>query len=274
MAFIEGLYMLGVSFFGTLCMFLTYFHPAFSLNEIFFFSVVFSIMSSTWLAYLVHGLWYNEFNEQGIILSNAFFTILVILFAKSALKKLKMAVENFRFITASSSMKSNSSLWAEMLREYVRNGNGLLFHIFALIWLGVFYVLFDHHALSIGEDGASYSGGGCWGDIAFHLDIMSSFLYGSNMHYKPWALSNPIYSGVALHYTLLPDYHSALLIKGGFSVRHALFSPGVLMGWSICCLLYYYIFRFTEGSKGGFAFLSLLACACVQVRPISGCSYD
>lgn len=250
MAFLEGLWMLGASFLGTLFMFLTYFHPAFSLNEIFFFSVVFSILSSTWLGYLVHGLWYHEFNEQGIIISNAFFTFLAILFFKSAMKKVKMAIENFRFITASSSTKSHTSPYGEMLRQYVRNGNGLLFHVFALVSFAVFYILFDHHALSIGEDGASYSGGGCWGDIAFHLDIISSFLYGPNMHFKPWALANPIYSGVPLHYTLLPDYHSAMLIKGGFSVRHAFFGPGVLLGWSICCLLYYYTFRFTEGSKG------------------------
>ncbi len=248
--------MLGASFLGTLFLFITWFHPAFSLNEVFFFSIVFSILSSSWIGFIVQGFWYNEFNEQGIIISNAFFTVLVLLYAKSAYKKIKMSIENFRFITAAStnaaymSGKGSNSPYAEMFREYVRNGNGLMFHIFALLCFTMFYILFDHHSLSIGEDGASYSGGGCWGDIAFHLDIISSFLYGPNMHFKPWALSNPIYSGTTLQYTLLPDYHSAMLIKGGFSVRHAFFGPGVLMSWSICCLLYFYTFRFTEGSKG------------------------
>merc|ERR1711879_470814 len=49
MAFLEGLWMLGASFLGTLFLFITWFHPAFSLNEVFFFSVVFSIMSSSWI---------------------------------------------------------------------------------------------------------------------------------------------------------------------------------------------------------------------------------
>ncbi|ELR19176.1 uncharacterized protein ACA1_032000 [Acanthamoeba castellanii str. Neff] len=255
MAYLEGLWMLGASFLGTLFLFITWFHPAFSLNEVFFFSIVFSILSSSWIGFIVQGFWYNEFNEQGIIISNAFFTVLVLLYAKSAYKKIKMSIENFRFITAAStnaaymSGKGSNSPYAEMFREYVRNGNGLMFHIFALLCFIMFYTLFDHHSLSIGEDGASYSGGGCWGDIAFHLDIISSFLYGPNVHFKPWALSNPIYSGTTLQYTLLPDYHSAMLIKGGFSVRHAFFGPGVLMSWSICCLLYFYTFRFTEGSK-------------------------
>jgi hypothetical protein len=247
MAFLEGLWMLGASFFGTLFMFITYFHPAFSLNEIFFFSIVFSVLSSSWLGFIVQGFW---FNEQGIIIVNACFTFLLILYAKSAIKKLKMAIENFRFITASSSMKTHSSPYVEMFKEYVRNGNGLLFHVFAFLCFLMFYILFDHHSLSIHEDGASYSGGGCWGDIAFHLDIISSFLYGPNQNFKPWALANPIFSGTTLQYTLLPDYHSAMLIKGGFSVRHAFFGPGVAMAWAICCLLYYYTFRFTEGSKG------------------------
>lgn len=257
MAFLEALWLIGSSLLGTLCMFITFFHPAFSLNEIFFFSVVFSILASSWLGFLVQGMWYYEFNEQGIIITNAFFTFLLFLYAKSAWKKVKMSIENFRFITAASS--SSSSPYTEMLKEYVRNGNGLLFHVFSFLCFLLFYILFDHHSLSIGEDGASYSGGGCWGDIAFHLDIISSFLYGPNAHFKAWALANPIYAGTTLQYTLLPDFYSAMLIKSGFSVRHSFFVPGVLLGWSLCCLLYFYTFRFTEGSKAA-SWLAVAMC--------------
>jgi hypothetical protein len=59
-------------------------------------------------------------------------------------------------------------------------------------------------------------GGTTWADLPFHLNIMSSFLYGANAEgsvFRP--LASVFFSNSTLAYPYLPDFHTALNVAAG-----------------------------------------------------------
>lgn len=77
-----------------------------------------------------------------------------------------------------------------LLNEFVCNVNGLRFYVGSMGFLVLFYTLFDHHCLSLDAGGTtSYSAGGTYADLPFHMNIISSFLYGANMQIRLVPLS-------------------------------------------------------------------------------------
>jgi hypothetical protein len=59
-------------------------------------------------------------------------------------------------------------------------------------------------------------GGTTWADLPFHLNIMSSFLYGANADasvFRP--LASVFFSNSTLAYPYLPDFHTAFNVAAG-----------------------------------------------------------
>jgi hypothetical protein len=72
------------------------------------------------------------------------------------------------------------------------------------------------------------TGGTTWADLPFHLNIVSSFLYGANENatvLKP--LASVFYSNATLAYPFLPDFHAAFNVAAGRCVVDVL-DGGVL----------------------------------------------
>jgi len=175
-------------------------------------------------------LWFGCLGTEDITVTNALFVFLLGLYLKPALKALRLT-----FKTPSSS----SAPLSERIVQYAASTDSLSFHLLSFFSFLLFFTLLNHHVLSTDQNGTTtYLGSGCWGNIFVppgHHQLL----------HPRWALANPTFSGVMLEYTVLPDFHSAMLIRGGLSTRLAILVPSLLMGWSICLLLYFYVLRFT-----------------------------
>src|SRR5215467_14348546 len=90
-----------------------------------------------------------------------------------------------------------------------------------------FAVLFSHllstHMLQPKADGL-YSAGTTWGDLAWHLSMISNFVQRGSDAVK----ENPIYPGTKLSYPFVPDLISAWMVKSGVSLRVSLILPSLL----------------------------------------------
>jgi hypothetical protein len=63
-----------------------------------------------------------------------------------------------------------------------------------------------------------------WSDWAFHASVATAFVYGNNVPPQ-----NPIFAGTPFRYPFAPDFASALLIGGGWSIPASLIWPGWAM---------------------------------------------
>ena len=63
-----------------------------------------------------------------------------------------------------------------------------------------------------------------WSDWSFHASYTTTFVYGHNLPPQ-----NPIFSGTPFRYTFAPDFASALLVAGGWSIPAALAWPSWAM---------------------------------------------
>jgi hypothetical protein len=84
----------------------------------------------------------------------------------------------------------------------------LLFALFAPIFFYFFYVGMFHR-----KEGVLYLTLTSWYDMALHLAVANSFVYGHN--FPPAYLLLP---GEPLRYPFLPDFHAAILLKLGWSL--------------------------------------------------------
>jgi hypothetical protein len=113
-------------------------------------------------------------------------------------------------------------------------------------------VLFSSRTLAQGEGGL-YSGGSSWGDLPFHLTLITSLASGGN--FPP---EYPIFSGERLTYAFLPDFQSAALYSTGLSLRDSVLVPSLLVSFTLCALLYSLAKRvFPEKKRAPLFFLIL-----------------
>lgn len=90
--------------------------------------------------------------------------------------------------------------------------------------------------------------GACYGDIPFHLSIISSFTYGCNKNRRSlFDLLTPFFANEKLAYTFIPDYYSAVLISCfNVSYHSSLFLPSLVYAYSIVVVLYQIILLFND----------------------------
>jgi hypothetical protein len=96
---------------------------------------------------------------------------------------------------------------------------GTLREAFPILLLLVFFVflfvqLLSTHMLAQKADGL-YSGGSTWGDLAWHLSMISNFAQRGSAAVR----ENPIFPGSRLSYPFVPDLISALLVRRGINLQ-------------------------------------------------------
>src|SRR5678815_813677 len=103
-----------------------------------------------------------------------------------------------------------------------------------LVFFGcLFYQLLSTHMLQPKADGL-YSGGSTWGDLAWHLSMISNFIERGSAAIR----ENPIFPGTKLSYPFVPDLISAWLVKSGLSLRASLIIPSLLSILGFVAALY------------------------------------
>ncbi|HEX3321739.1 MAG TPA: hypothetical protein VHR84_13615 [Terriglobales bacterium] len=120
-----------------------------------------------------------------------------------------------------------------------------------------FAVLFSHllstHMLQPKADGL-YSAGTTWGDLAWHLSMISNFVQRGSAAVK----ENPIYPGTKLSYPFVPDLISAWMVKSGLSLRVSLILPSLLAIVGFIAAMYVLARSMGAGTIGAISALLLL----------------
>jgi len=85
-----------------------------------------------------------------------------------------------------------------------------------------------------------------WSDWAFHASYATAFVYGHNLPPQ-----NPIFAGTPFRYPFAPDFASALLVGGGWSIPAALIWPSWAMTVLALSGLILWARRLTSGIAAG-----------------------
>jgi hypothetical protein len=111
-----------------------------------------------------------------------------------------------------------------------------------LLLAPIYWRLLSVQMFSRGEGGL-YSGS-AGNDLNFHAALISSFRYGQN--FPP---TYPLLPPERLSYPFLPDFHAAILMAGGLSLRSAMIVTALILGAVIAGLLYALALRITRSSR-------------------------
>lgn len=107
---------------------------------------------------------------------------------------------------------------------------------FLFVFIGIF------HSVYVVNDRGLYCGiTNNLGDLPLHLSYITSFAWTGN--YPP---DNPIYAGHPLHYPMLIDFFSAVLLHLGMPLHQTLFLPGLVFSLLFAFLLYFLTFDLTR----------------------------
>jgi hypothetical protein len=107
----------------------------------------------------------------------------------------------------------------------------------ALVGVGaLFFVPLYSTRMIPEQDGKIFSGGSCWADLPIHMHIAESFLSGRNQDVSWGDMHSPVFAGEKMYYPFIPDWHAAVLVKIGTSMRRAFLLPGAwvrgrVSGW-------------------------------------------
>ncbi len=195
-----------------------------------FFSCVVGHVVSVWITYLLSyalGLNISTYSLSVIICLLLAFFILVSLqaFSLDALKKLiaEKTDEDEKMVVFS-----------------------LLFVVFYLVFLNLWCVLRPH-------EGSLYGALTIYGDCPFHASVITSFVYRDNFPpYYPQLLN------YRMHYPVLMDFYSAMLMIGGLDLRSSIIIPNILFQASFFSLFYSLGYRLTSSKKIGILSIFLL----------------
>lgn len=117
--------------------------------------------------------------------------------------------------------------------------------IFTSVILGlILFRLFETHSLPRDNQGNLFTGESTYGDLPFHLGIISQF---ANFGKIP--PENPLYSGQPLAYPYLIDFFTAVLVTTGLTLRDSLIVTGMIFSLSLIFILYEFTYFLTKKSS-------------------------
>jgi len=111
-----------------------------------------------------------------------------------------------------------------------------------LVLAPIYWLLLSVQMFPRGEGGI-YSGS-AGNDLNFHAALISSFRYGEN--FPP---TYPLMPPRPLLYPFMADFHAAVLMAGGLSLRSALILTALLLGAVIAGLFYAFALRIARSSR-------------------------
>jgi hypothetical protein len=96
-----------------------------------------------------------------------------------------------------------------------------------LVWL-----IFDRVLIETAEGGFATGVTNNYGDLPFHLGVITSFVYGQN--FPP---QDPEFAGVKFTYPFIADFIAASFVRAGASLRDALFLENFILSFSLIRIL-------------------------------------
>ncbi|MGH9956981.1 MAG: hypothetical protein ACREBC_07610, partial [Pyrinomonadaceae bacterium] len=111
-------------------------------------------------------------------------------------------------------------------------GRMLGYFLFYAVVAAVLWRAFDRAMIDL-PDGIYTGLLNNFGDLPFHLSVITSFAYGNN--FPP---EDPTYAGVRFTYPFLSDFISAIFVRCGADLRQSMFLENIILGVSFVGLLH------------------------------------
>lgn len=96
-----------------------------------------------------------------------------------------------------------------------------------------------------------FTKGACYGDLPFHLNIISSFAHGCNSVPRKgvFDLVSPFFSNLSLSYPIIPDFYSAVIYKCcNVGYHEAIVYPSIVCAYSLLVILTKIVNVFSQNS--------------------------
>src|SRR5215217_8927410 len=107
--------------------------------------------------------------------------------------------------------------------------------IYFLFYMIVALILWKVFSRAVMEDNTGLSTGllNNFGDLPFHLSVITSFVFGNN--FPP---EDPTYAGVRFTYPFLSDFVSAIFVRCGADLRESMFIENFILGLAFVGLIH------------------------------------
>lgn len=124
--------------------------------------------------------------------------------------------------------------WEEARRALFRppKGAASVFLFYAVVAV-VLWLLFDRVLIETADGGFATGVTNNYGDLPFHLGVITSFVYGKN--FPP---QDPEFAGVKFTYPFIADFIAASFVRAGASLRDALFLENFILSFSLVRILH------------------------------------
>ncbi len=113
--------------------------------------------------------------------------------------------------------------------------------VYYAAWAALLIFLFSRVVMYVPNDGLHTSPANNYGDLPFHLSVITSFAYGNNLPPE-----NPIFAGGKFTYPFLIDFLTAAFIRLGADWRAAFFLENVPLALALVGLLNFLTYRLTN----------------------------
>ena len=117
--------------------------------------------------------------------------------------------------------------------------------LFYFVMAGLFGVIFSR-AFFTRADGIYTGLVNNLGDLPLHLQVITSFVQGQNIHAE-----DPVFAGVRFTYPLLADFLSAMLVRAGANLAMALWLPGVILALALTGMMHDWTLMLTRNRLAG-----------------------
>ncbi|RYG43869.1 hypothetical protein EON67_12400 [archaeon] len=121
--------------------------------------------------------------------------------------------------------------------------------------------LYSTRMLPEDEYGNIIAAGSCYGDLPIHMNIAQSFLIGANINFSWSNMHSTIFAGAPLTYPFLPDFHAAIFVVLGGTLRRAFLWTGVGMVLALFAAIYSLALRMSKSPAAGLIAVVLTVCA-------------
>lgn len=124
--------------------------------------------------------------------------------------------------------------WREAKRAVAHpaKGGGKTFLFYAVVMVAL-WLLFDRVMIETDAGGFATGVTNNYGDLPFHLGVITSFVYGNN--FPP---QDPEFAGVKFTYPFIADFVAACFVRAGAGLRGALFLENFVLAASLVGLLH------------------------------------
>ena len=123
---------------------------------------------------------------------------------------------------------------SKSIQRYIARPD-LLTTVYVAFYGATLFILWRVFAKAMIQDSDGISTGllNNFGDLPFHLSVITSFAYGNN--FPP---EDPTYAGIRFTYPFLSDFASALFVRCGADLRQSMFIENLVLGISFVGLLH------------------------------------